>query len=300
MSILSRLFGSLGRAKAQAGSAETLAARGMQHLAQGALDAAQQALETALRRDAGCAPAHCGLGVLHQQQGAREAARHHLTLAARLDADNRVIVLRSAQALDEMGFADDAIAVLEPVAAAYPADWKASVRLARLMRAREDFDTATGLMERTVAANPAASLAMEELACLYRDTGRIDPALELFERISALHPGMASTHSAVMFHESYRVHDRAALAQRHRVWARRFAPPGEAPQFPNPPQSERRLRIGYVSADFRRSSASPFIEPLLAARDAERFHVTCYNAWTARDAVTERFAGLADAWREVA
>jgi len=300
MSLLSRLFGSLGRAGAQAGSAATLAARGMQHLAQNESAAARQAFERALERDAGCAPAHCGLGVLLQQQGARDAAREHLQLAARLDADNRTIVLRSAQALDEMGCADEAIAILEPVAAAHPADWKASVRLARLLRARENFDDASALLERTVAANPAAGVAMEELAALYRATGRIEPMLELFERICALHPDMPTTHSAVMFHEAYRVHDRLALAQRHRAWARRFAPPREAPRFPNVLQAERRLKIGYVSADFRRSSASPFIEPLLAARDAERFHVTCYNAWKERDAVSERLQGLADAWIEVA
>ena len=300
MSLLSRLFGSLGRARAQPGSAEALAARGMQHLNDNARDAARGDFEAALQRDAGCAAAHCGLGVLLQQQGARERAREHLRLAAQLAADNRAIVLRSAQALDELGSADDAIAVLAPVAEAYPADWKATVRLARLLRAREDFDAASALLERTVAANPAAGVAMEELAALYRATGRIEPMLELFERICALYPDMPTTHSAVLFHEAYRVHDRLALAQRHRAWARRFAPPRAAPRFANALQGERRLKIGYVSADFRRSSASPFIEPLLAARDAERFHVTCYNAWKERDAVSERLQGLADAWIEVA
>jgi protein O-GlcNAc transferase len=300
MSLLGRLFSNLRRARVETASAETLAARGMQHLSRNESEAAQRAFEAALRRDAGCAPAHCGLGVLLQQRGARQAALEHLQSATRLAADNRVIVLRSAQAMDEMGFADEAIALLEPAAAAHPSDWKATVRLARLLRARDDFDAATGLMERTIAANPAASVAMEELASLYRDSGRIDEAIELFERITALHPNMSTTHSAVMFHELYRVHDRAALAQSHRVWAKRFAAPGKAPQFPNPLQAERPLRIGYVSADVRRSSASPFIEPLLAARDAARFHVSCYHAWGERDAVSERFAAMADAWHDIA
>lgn len=300
MSLLSRLFGNLSRAKAPSASANALAERGLQHLADHALEAARGDFEAALARDAGCAAAHCGLGLVLQQQGAREAAREHLRLAPRLAADNRSIVLRSAQALDELGFAEDAIAVLEPAAQAHAADWKATVRLARLYRARDQFDDASALMERTVEANPAAGVALEELAALYRDTGRADEALALFERICALHPDMPTTHSAVFFHEAYRVHDRGALAQQHRAWARRFAPAREAPRFPNPLQAERPLRIGYVSADFRRSSASPFIEPLLAARDAERFHVSCYNAWKTRDAVTDRFQGLADAWIEVA
>ncbi len=228
------------------------------------------------------------------------SALRHLQLATQLEADNRVIVLRSAQALDELGFAEEAIELLAPVAVAHPTDWKASVRLARLLRAREDFDAATDAMERTVAAAPATALALEELAIQYRDTGRIDEALALYERVAALLPEMPTTHSAVLFHALYRDHDRAALARRHHVWGRRFAPPGAMPRFDNPRKAERPLRIGYVSADFRRASAAPFIEPLLAARDADHFHVVCYAASGERDVVTERLAGRADAWREVA
>jgi len=299
MSLFSRLFGSLRRTRVETASADVLAARGVERLGQNNLEAAQRDFQAALRRDAACAPAHCGLGVVLQRKGAREAAREHLVLAARLDADNRVVVLRGAQALDELGFADEAIAMLEPIAEAYPADWKACVRLARLKRARDDFDTAIALMERTVAASPAAGNAMQELASLYRESGQIDEAIKMFERIAALHPGMPNANGAILFHELYRAHDRTELAQRHRLWGRRFAPPGWIARFANPPQAERRLRIGYVSADYRRSSAAPFIEPLLAARDAERYQVVCYNAWRERDEVTERFERLADEWREV-
>ena len=300
MSLLSRLFGSLRRARGETASAETLAARGMAHLAEGALEAARRDFEAAVRRDAGCAPAHCGLGVVHQQQGDRAAALEHLQRATQAAPENRVIVLRSAQALDELGAADAAIALLAPVAEKHPADWQASMRLAKLLRARDEFDAATAAMERTVAANPAAGGALETLAILYRDTGRIDEAIALYERVAALHPGVPTAHSVVLFHELYRAHDRAALAQRHRVWARRYAPPGAVAGFANSRLAERPLRIGYVSADFRRSSAAPFIEPLLAARDAERFHVVCYATAREHDAVSARFAQLADDWREVA
>jgi len=272
----------------------------MAHLGQGARDDAQRDFEAAVRRDASCAPAHCGLGVVHQQRGDRAAALEHLQRATRAAPGNRVIVLRSAQALDEMGFAEEAIALLAPVAEQHPADWQACVRLANLLRARDAFDAATATMERTVAANPGAGGAIETLAILYRDAGRIDEALALYERVAALHPGVATAHSVVLFHELYRAHDRAELAQRHRVWGRRFAPPGAVAGFANPPQAERPVRIGYVSADFRRSSAAPFIEPLLAARDAARYHVVCYATVRERDAVSERFAALADGWRDVA
>ena len=304
MSLLARLVNGLLPGRSAIGSdglsADALVARGMQRLAQSDVEAARGDFEAALQADASCAPAHCGLGVLHQRQGARDSALHHLQLACRLAPHARAIVLRSAQAIDELGFADDAIALLEPIVAAQSADWRASMRLARLLGARDDIDAATTTLERTVAANPAVAEALDALAILYRDAGRIDEALVLYERIAALRTEAPTPASAILFHELYRDHDRAALAQRHRVWGRRFAPPGPVPRFDNPLKAERLLRIGYVSADFRRSSAARYIEPLLAARDAERFHVVCYAASSQRDAVTERFAGLADSWHEVA
>ncbi len=304
MSLLARLVNGILRGRSgippNGLSADALVMRGMQRHTQGDVEAARGDFEAALQADARCAPAHCALGVLHQRQGARESALHHLQLACRLAPGTRAIVLRSAQALDELGLADEAITLLEPIVAAQSADWRASMRLARLLGARDDIDTATTALERTVAANPAVAEPLDALAILYRDAGRIDEALVLYERIAALQPGVPTAYSTILFHELYRDHDRAALAQRHRLWGRRFAPPGAVPRFDNPLKAERLLRIGYVSADFRRSSAARFIEPLLAARDAERFHVVCYAASSKRDAVTERFAGLADAWHEVA
>jgi len=300
MSILTRLVGGLLRGKAATDSADSLAKAGIERLGQGDLAAAERDFSAAIGVDPACAAAHCGLGVLRQKQGEDEAALHHLRLAAQLAPWDRVIVLRSAQGLDELGAAADAIEVLEPVAAEHPGEWKASFRLARLLGAKGDFGGAAAAIERTVAANPAAGGALEELAILYRDSGRIDEALELYERIAALNPGSPTAHSVILFHELYREHDRAELAQRHRVWGRRFARPVAMPRFANPPLAERKLRVGYLSADFRRSSAAPFIEPLLSARDRERFEVVCYSASRTRDGVSERLASLADGWRGIA
>ncbi|MCH7555587.1 MAG: hypothetical protein IIC08_06315 [Proteobacteria bacterium] len=59
---------------------------------------------------------------------------------------------------------------------------------------------------------------------------------------------------------------------------------------------ERRLRIGYVSPDFRRHSVSHFLDPLIAGHDRRRFEVFCYAQVAIPDTVTRRFQGLADGW----
>lgn len=61
----------------------------------------------------------------------------------------------------------------------------------------------------------------------------------------------------------------------------------------------RRLRVGYVSPDFRQHSVAYFIEPVIAEHDRQRFEVYCYSDVARPDPVTERFKALADHWHDV-
>jgi protein O-GlcNAc transferase len=63
--------------------------------------------------------------------------------------------------------------------------------------------------------------------------------------------------------------------------------------------AERRLRVGYVSPDFREHPVTTFFEPVLAGHDREKFEVFCYSHPLRVDAVTERLRGMADQWREI-
>ncbi|WP_109111272.1 hypothetical protein [Azospirillum sp. TSO35-2] len=86
--------------------------------------------------------------------------------------------------------------------------------------------------------------------------------------------------------------------RRPRGWPLPYAavPPTDHPNRPDP---ERRLRVGYVCADFRAHPLACFAEPVLAAHDRGRFEVYGYATGPFTDAVTQRLAGLADHWREV-
>lgn len=63
--------------------------------------------------------------------------------------------------------------------------------------------------------------------------------------------------------------------------------------------SDGRLRIGYVSADFKQHSVAWFLEPVLAHHDHERVHVTAYANLVESDDVTKRMRGLVDRWCDV-
>jgi predicted O-linked N-acetylglucosamine transferase (SPINDLY family) len=56
------------------------------------------------------------------------------------------------------------------------------------------------------------------------------------------------------------------------------------------PEAARRLRVGYVSPDFRSHPVAAFIEPVLVAHDLTRVEVFCYSDVEHPDAVTARLA----------
>ena len=62
----------------------------------------------------------------------------------------------------------------------------------------------------------------------------------------------------------------------------------------NKPDPDRKLRIAYLSSDFRRHSVAYFITPVLEAHDRERLQVYAYYTGRNRDKWTERVASTVD------
>ncbi|QYJ23711.1 methyltransferase domain-containing protein [Achromobacter sp. ES-001] len=58
----------------------------------------------------------------------------------------------------------------------------------------------------------------------------------------------------------------------------------------------RRLKIGYVSPDFKKHSGNNFVEPLLTHHDRQAFEITAYAELAAEDDVTARFKTYFDKW----
>jgi protein O-GlcNAc transferase len=59
-------------------------------------------------------------------------------------------------------------------------------------------------------------------------------------------------------------------------------------------EPERRLRIGYVSPDFRQHSLGLLIEPILASHDHKNFTIVCYSDAKHPDALTQKIKSHAD------
>jgi predicted O-linked N-acetylglucosamine transferase (SPINDLY family) len=67
----------------------------------------------------------------------------------------------------------------------------------------------------------------------------------------------------------------------------------------NTRDKDRRLRIGYVSPDFREHSVNYFFEPVLMAHDNNNFEIYCYANVKKPDDVTRRLQAAAGHWTSI-
>jgi protein O-GlcNAc transferase len=113
-------------------------------------------------------------------------------------------------------------------------------------------------------------------------------------------PGQAAAHSRFLLFSHYATSDPETLFEQHLRWAERHGPPPESIAFANHPDPGRKLRVGYVSSDFR--AGHPilnFIESVFLAHDRERFSITGYSNVLKPDAGTGWIRDLMDEWREI-
>lgn len=96
---------------------------------------------------------------------------------------------------------------------------------------------------------------------------------------------------------------RAELYEAHRRWGKRVedALASERIAHGNDRDSERPLRVGYVSADFRDHSVARFVEPFWVRIDRDAFRTCVYDNHSGQlDAVALRMQGRADDWHRIA
>jgi predicted O-linked N-acetylglucosamine transferase (SPINDLY family) len=130
---------------------------------------------------------------------------------------------------------------------------------------------------------------------VYRDCGRIDEAAAEFRKALLADPDHYNPWDNLLLTLNYsqRVAPPELYAE-HRRYGTKFAKPYDAPIAQ--PLGGRRLRVGYVSPDFRHHVVSCFFESILANHDRERFEVFCYYNHRIEDQVTDRLRSAAEHW----
>lgn len=271
------------------------------------------------------------LGGVLQVRGEHEEAIVYFRRALRADPDYAPALLNLGASLVASGRFQEAIAPLEQARARMPDFQEVTDNLAIALANNEQREEAIALLQEHLSPR-GTPLTYQELADCLRLEHRYREAEEVARAGIARFPDRARLRVALgeVLSAAGRVEEAIAVYReaQDQVQDTSLCAAGIAfllNAVESPPAAQRaaaqaaaqglagkpfkrptvrkgrgeRLRIGYVSPDFRRHSVAYFFDALLRHHDRQRVEVFLYHANTARDDMTERFAALADAWREI-
>ena len=205
-------------------------------------------------------------------------------------------------ALRDLGRTAEAAEAFEHAVRLLPENGEAWSNLGLIRWQEGRLDEAVENLEKAISLRPDLVGAYSNLSLIQADRGRLAEAVQRLERALEIEPSHSTARSNRLWLMNFddAVSGEAMLAA-HRLWEKHYVLPSgwRWNAHTNDPDPSRRLRIGYVSPDFRRHSVSYFAAPLINAHDRRQVEVTLYANVSQSDAMTERLMGAADRWRTV-
>ncbi len=131
--------------------------------------------------------------------------------------------------------------------------------------------------------------------------GNLEGGVELLRKALRKDPDNSVIHSNILWYQHYLPRtNRQKLFEEHREWGRLHAPASLArTEHDRVPDPERRIRIGYISPDFRKHSIAYNFEAFLSGRNRRDIEVYGYGNVIRQDEMTERLKRQFDRYRNV-
>ena len=198
--------------------------------------------------------------------------------------------------LSKQGRLDEAVAAYRQAIGIKPDYADAHSNLGAALAAQGRLDEAVAAYRRAIGIKPDYAQAYSNLGIALTWRGKLDDAAAAYRRAIEIKPSFSKAFSGLLSMLNYDDKStNADLFAAHREWDERYGQQVERfTAYANDRDPARRLRIGYLSPDFREHSVAYFVEPLLRGHDRQKVEVFCYAEVTRPDLVTTRLQGLAD------
>ncbi len=155
-------------------------------------------------------------------------------------------------------------------------------------------------LEKALQVDPFLSAASGARALGLLRLHKPDEALDLYNSLLWMEPANARIVSARNMVLNYLPgQDRRSVFESHKEFGALFPDSGFQVYF-NPPEPGKKLRVGFVSPDFRQHSVAYFLKPLLQHLDPEKIETILYHCHPKRDSMTAELRALAKDWRPLA
>lgn len=273
----------------------------MEHYKAGRFEQAFSLARRALEKNPAQPYANQIIAIILSRRGQHEQAVFHADRAVAGAPDDASIRVAHGQVLANLGRLDEAIASFRRATQIEPRLPSAFVGLATALKFSLRYEESIEAFSRALELNPEAPEAYLNLANLELDLARADSAVKTLRRAAQIAPenpfvwttlaNAINYPSGMGAAEVFAAHQRyGAVVEKN--WRSRPI------DFPNPPEPERRIRVGYLSPDMRTHSVAYFLHSILRAHDPESTQVYCYSTTNWPDQMTDVLRNLTSEWRD--
>jgi len=256
------------------------------------------------------APTCVNLGLALLAKGEPEQAVTAFERAIDLDPYLSEAYNNLAKALNDQARFEEAAVAARKAITLRPTYSDAFINLGNAYRLSGEYDLAIKAYSQgfavagpVVIPNPGLAKVHSSLGSAHNDLGQCDNALSAWREAMRLDPNDARHGDNLLlllqYHPRY---DSIAIADENDLWNRQHALPLAKLIQPhsNDKNPDRRLRIGYVSPDFKDHAVGRNMLPLFRAHDHSQFEIFCYSSQYSSDAIAKEFQRLADGFINIA
>ncbi|PKM10162.1 MAG: hypothetical protein CVV13_14075 [Gammaproteobacteria bacterium HGW-Gammaproteobacteria-3] len=279
-------------------NAQALYLSGIIEFKRGNTDLAIKHLSAALQTQNDIAEWHRDLAVMYLTTRQFKEAVHAAHRAVQLQEDYPDALSTLGEALAELGDYENAIIAYAKALTGNDRLISAYSGIALCLNETGQTDQAINALLKALTITPDDPLIHGNLAAFYYYIGLVDEAIDALLKKVALLPDSASDHSSLIATVIYRYDFNDAVFRHYLHYSVKHGLPLAAEIKPhlNNPDSGRKLKIGYVSADFRQHAVAFYITPILAQHDKQKFEVYCYHNSRHDDSHTAKIRDFADHW----
>lgn len=241
--------------------------------------------------------AHFNRGLALEKLGQLSAAKTAYEKSLQLQPKSAVTWNNLGNIFDQLGDPQEAIAAYQRAIALHPGLSLSHNNLGVVLIGQGCFAAACDAFQAALQHDPQSIAALSNLGAAEIERGHVDIGLAQLQRVMGLRPDDQHASDNILFAHHYTTESPEHLFHIHRAWGQLLPRTTFARDRDRSPQCK--LRIGYVSPDFRQHSVNYFVEPLLTAHNRDDVEVFCYSNSVMQDAATTRLKSIVSHWREI-
>ena len=269
---------------------------------QGRFNQAAALYKKALTLQPNDAVAYNNLGHVYRELGSIKDEIVCYKKALQVDPDYAYTYLNLGNALQYQGGLDKAILCYQKSLQKKSDFSEAYNNLGSVFIMKGRLNEAARCFQKALLMNPYYAEAYNNLGSINQNQGKVIESLFCFRKALEIKPNYVKSHSNLLYAMQYdsEIGSDRLFEEASHWWQQHGLKKTSTYNAVANSTKSGRIKIGYISPDFREHSVSYFFLPLLRYHNHDSFEIFCYSEVKREDEITDQIKEMSDHWRLIA